>query len=423
MPRRSYRLLISLLVLSVSSAVAQAEQPPYPRTMLIVAHQDDDIPMLSPDLEQRVKSGTPMQTVYLTNGNAGLSCADYTRGREQGVKEVHALLAGVSNRWKDEERTINGKLLRFSTLVGTEHVLIFFGFPNAPEENTSLEYLWRERGARLSSMALDGRSRVDSYSAEELKQTLHALMVELAPEEVLMLDASQRQPEFYPFEHTDHVHSALFGLAALSRYGKARSFSMYRTYNIQLEPKNLTAEQIAHREDLFKLYATHDKKICEQKKVELCGERTRCFPIGIFLPFYARLYKIEQLTRRDSAIRTQFARCLHVSDGGVRVDMRRCRAGDAAQRWSLAGDGLVRHLASGRCLTAARPGLGSKLTTAVCRDEPLQHFFMTSAGQLRGPDASCVRSGLRAPVLTTCRLRSMRQAGFRLEDEPSNAAP
>lgn len=416
------RLLVLLAIL-LSCSLALADEAPGPRTMIIVAHQDDDIPIMYPDLAAHVNPRTPMQTVYLTNGNAGLRCGDYTRGREQGVKQIHAQLVGVDDVWSDEERTVNGKLLRVSTLRGTQHQLVFFGFANSPEEKTSLEYLWSEPEARISTMDIDGRSHVDSYSADELVETLRALMVAGKVEDVRMLDATQRKPEFYPFDHTDHVHSALFGFAALERYGESKSFTMYRGYNIQFEPKNLAKDVIEKREKLFKAYAEHDKKICPMGKVELCGEKTRCFPLGMFLPFQARRYTITQLIHDDTPIRTQFARCLDVQadDAALRVQTVRCDDASKTQRWALEANGTVRHLARGQCLTAKEPKLGSGLTLAPCKHEPAQRFYMTSQGQLRGPDASCVRSGLRDPELQACGLR-MRQAGWRLLDERSTRA-
>jgi LmbE family N-acetylglucosaminyl deacetylase len=397
--------------------LAPRAQADAPRTMLVVAHQDDDLLMLYPDLQDRLDARTPFATVYLTNGNAGLPCPEYTHGREAGVREVHAALVGVANQWTHEERVIQGKLLRVSTLVGTRHTLWFFGFPNSPEPNTSLEYLWTEPEARLRSMALDGRSRTDRYSAEELIETLSALMHELQPEDVRLLDGSRRQPEFYPFEHTDHVHSALFGLAALQRYGRATHFNMYRAYNIQLENKNLSKDVVAKREALFRQYARHDQKICDTRKTEICGKSTRCFPLDVFLPFMARRYTIETVTHSDVRVRTRIGRCLSAdtgTSGRVRVETARCARDDPAQRWSLEPSGQLRQRASGRCVASEQNKLGSKLVLTECKGELRQRFYLNDHGQLRGPNASCVRAGLRDPQLEACGMR-LRQTGWRID--------
>lgn len=389
-----------------------------PSTLLVVAHQDDDLLMLYPDLQDRLNPHTPVATVYLTNGNAGLACPAYTRGRELGIRAVHAALVGVADQWKDEERVVNGKLLRVSSLVGTQHTLWFVGLPNSPAPRTSLEYLWTERDAQLDSMDVDGRSRVDHYTAEQLTETLSALMHSLKVEDVRLLDASRRQPELYPFEHTDHVHSALFGLAALLRYGEAKRFNMYRSYNIQLEKKNLPRETIAKREALFRQYAQYDQKICETRKTEICGESTRCFPLGLFLPFMARRYTIENVSHTDAKLRTRLGRCLSANANdaeGARITTPRCKDEDAAQRWSLGPTGQLRQLASGRCVAAEQEKLGSKLVLVTCENEHRQRFFLNDHGQLRGPNASCVSAGLSGePELEPCGL-SLRQTGWRID--------
>jgi LmbE family N-acetylglucosaminyl deacetylase len=410
--------VLALLGTLFAASLVQADAAA-PSTMIVVAHQDDDLLMLYPDLHDRLDARTPMATVYLTNGNAGLPCREYTRGRELGIRAVHAALVGVANEWTDSERLVRGKLLRVSTLVGTQHTLWFFGFPNSPEPKSSLEYLWSEPEAHLSSMVIDGRSHADAYSAEELIETLAALMAELAPEDIRTLDASGRQPEFYPFEHTDHVHGALFSLAALQRYGRAQRFSMYRTYNIQLEKKNLPREIIAKREALFRQYAQHDQKICETGTTDVCGQSTPCFPLGLFLPFMARRYTIEQITRADTRVRTRIGRCLTTAaneSGAVRVTTARCRRDAPEQRWSVGERGQLRQHSTGRCVAAEAPKLETELVLRECSDELAQRFYLMSEGQLRGPNASCVDAGLGDPELQACG-RRLRQTGWRVDRE------
>jgi GlcNAc-PI de-N-acetylase len=135
----------------------------YPRKNLyIVAHQDDDLGLMSPDLINRVRSGEPVRTLYLTSGDAGLDCNDYVREREEGVKQAYAQMAGVASEWDVSEIEVLGKLLRKLELRGSQVSLLFLGLHNGGYNvafQPDLEMLWSGGRPLISSRTLDGRSR------------------------------------------------------------------------------------------------------------------------------------------------------------------------------------------------------------------------------------------------------------------------
>src|SRR5437764_3782545 len=59
------------------------------RTLNIVAHCDDDLLFLSPDLLHAIQSGRTVATIFLSAGDGGLSAA-YWRGREAGARAAYA---------------------------------------------------------------------------------------------------------------------------------------------------------------------------------------------------------------------------------------------------------------------------------------------------------------------------------------------
>src|SRR4051812_1146650 len=74
---------------AVRPGIARAVSPPTAgacgsgTTLVIVAHEDDDLLFLSPDLVGDVKSDRCVHAVFLTAGDAG-STAAYWAGRELG---------------------------------------------------------------------------------------------------------------------------------------------------------------------------------------------------------------------------------------------------------------------------------------------------------------------------------------------------
>src|SRR3712207_5219086 len=85
----------------------------------VVAHQDDDILFLNPDLSNSLAAGRPNTTVYLTAGEAnvpggsgrpgdptfaecqggGLDREDYARCRQLGARAAYARMTGVADEW------------------------------------------------------------------------------------------------------------------------------------------------------------------------------------------------------------------------------------------------------------------------------------------------------------------------------------
>src|SRR6185312_9835461 len=88
----------------------------------IVAHSDDDLLFMNPDLSNTIRAGRPTTTVYLTAGEAryakgsehqpaldraicraasGLSREQYVACRQDGVREAYSMMAGASAKdWK-----------------------------------------------------------------------------------------------------------------------------------------------------------------------------------------------------------------------------------------------------------------------------------------------------------------------------------
>ncbi len=101
---KTSRLTLSLLVVCLLSPSALNGQI---GTMQIVAHQDDDILFMNPDLRNSVQAGVPSTTVYVTAGEAsGGSCDEhlncvqtreqFSASRQEGARAGYATMMNVS---------------------------------------------------------------------------------------------------------------------------------------------------------------------------------------------------------------------------------------------------------------------------------------------------------------------------------------
>ncbi|NUR89231.1 MAG: hypothetical protein HOY71_34545, partial [Nonomuraea sp.] len=105
---------------------------PGERFVQVVAHPDDDLLFMAPDLYGAVLAGEPTVTVYLTAGE-GLAGVDdahdphrYVFDRQEGLRAAYAYLAGVPNLWRGATLVEGGVRLRMETLVERPTVRLVF---------------------------------------------------------------------------------------------------------------------------------------------------------------------------------------------------------------------------------------------------------------------------------------------------------
>ncbi|WP_110004576.1 PIG-L family deacetylase [Geodermatophilus normandii] len=81
----------------------------------VVAHSDDDLFFLNPDVLRAVKTGACVSSVYATSGDGGLG-STYARNRESGIRAAYAQMAGVANTWTTSTTTVAGNRVTTGTL-------------------------------------------------------------------------------------------------------------------------------------------------------------------------------------------------------------------------------------------------------------------------------------------------------------------
>ncbi|MDB4989579.1 MAG: hypothetical protein JWN04_4757 [Myxococcaceae bacterium] len=400
---------------AVDAAPAKQDAgPPAPvvkqsRTLQFVAHEDDDLGLMSPDLLGNVQRGDPLRTVYLTSGDAGFTCNEYTMSRERGVRAAYALMAGVADAWDESEQLVRGKQVRVLSLHNTNVSLVFMGLHNGGYGESvapDLEALWAGKVTQISTRPYDGRSHVDTYTRTELTDVLLQLTTDFAATRVNTLDSSRLLPMIWPFDHSDHVHSALFALAALLRYDAPHTIGMYRAYNSQFELSNVSSEDAATKLAVFQTYLSHDPKVCPGGNVKICGADVPCDLSELYVGYEDRQYRTAVYANLSGLLRGPASQCLQglVHGDSSTVTLTTCAPKDDSQRFRLPGDSTVRHVESGLCLDASPGTRGSKVELKPCDQTLNQRFVLTTQAQLRGPDSTCVQGDGTTLSLQECAL-------------------
>ncbi len=261
------RAVMAVVVLALVPVVAVAADPapcPGGTTLHVVAHQDDDLLFLSPDLHTALQEWGCSWTVVLTAGDAGAGAAYWT-SRELGIQAAYADLLGVPDVWDTTTAQLANHPVLTRTLRARPTVTV--AFLRLPDGNMtgagfaatgwqSLSKLWA--GGIASMTPVDGGPPV---SRSGLIAILAALIEQTGADLVRTQDLAADEDGFY--DHRDHVDTARFVAAAAQATSREVTLVAYRDYGISSLPANLTPTQVAAKQRSFLVYAAFDPLACQ----------------------------------------------------------------------------------------------------------------------------------------------------------------
>ncbi|UNO44116.1 PIG-L family deacetylase [Streptomyces sp. MST-110588] len=287
----------------------------------IIAHADDSLYFMNPDLEQSVRGGARTVTVCLTGGESdGRNAAKgpgfrdtpvdrpgFVRARMNGLRAAHAEMATAhrDSPWDVEAVSfLPGFQVEVQTLrAAPRHQLIFMELIEARHlarpRPTSLRGLWLGAAETLPTLRPAGTPVRQSYAytRDQVIETLIAILDRVRPTVVRTLDPNAvhapREPlpspdprlrgPFY-YDHQDHTTSAYFAQAALAGYwGRARAgrggtvrhvpavVENYLGYEVGVLPNNLDIRTARRKGDLLSVYGWADHRACADPAG--CGDR------------------------------------------------------------------------------------------------------------------------------------------------------
>ncbi|MFE2128145.1 PIG-L family deacetylase [Streptomyces amritsarensis] len=215
------------------------------RVVQIVAHPDDDLYFMNPDLRYSLSAGHPVASVYLTAGEAdGVNATAakgattrpdkpaYAEARQNGIRAAYAKMA-TGDRTSAWQRTVvptkGGGHAEVDVLVAKPQVNLVWlqlreaghGYADVPE---SLHGLWDGKVSRLGSMLSSGTpvKQRFAYSKDQVVQTLVGIMEQYRPTTVRFQDPTPgRYPDTKQYtDHQDHFYGARFVQLAAAAYAK-----------------------------------------------------------------------------------------------------------------------------------------------------------------------------------------------------------
>ncbi|WP_436522516.1 DUF7402 domain-containing protein [Actinoplanes sp. HUAS TT8] len=225
-------------------------------TMAVVAHEDDDLLFVNPEISDDIVGGRCVTTLYVTSGDAARG-RDYWRGREEGEMAAYARMAARPSRWTEDTLIISGHPIHRSRLDGVPVTLLFLRLPDRvggwPDQ--TLQLLWLDPLTRIPTLD-DG----PAYTRTSLLAVLGSVLAGYRPRIIRTLDF---RGAYGDGDHDDHHTVAYFVWAAQQHYRTPHRTVGHLGYPISREPANLNATQYGTKLGYFLTYAPHDRVVCQ----------------------------------------------------------------------------------------------------------------------------------------------------------------
>lgn len=248
------------------------------RQVQVVAHPDDDILFMNPDLAAGIRNGQLTLSIYLTGGESDdPNPAAYASRRQDGTRAAYARMAGVADDWIRQTLPVGrNRFVEVDRLASRPEVQV--AFLNLPDNNNpaaaggkhALDRLWQDRMGLVQIQTLVPAAGVvrDSYTYGhgDVIDVLEALFEGFYPSVIRTQDPqpdARYQSEWVGFhDHPDHVIAARFTWEATQRYlshpGMHAFLLNYRDYNVAEFPVNLSVQDQRAKRDYFATYVQHD---------------------------------------------------------------------------------------------------------------------------------------------------------------------
>ena len=272
----------------------------------IVAHQDDDVQFMNPDLAVALAAGVPTTTVYLTAGEA-MGAFDHSRSRTQfasdrqdAARAAYGQMLGVAGAWNRQAVTLpGGQVAELATPPGVDHVRLWFlNLPDGDDTAAVPDIAGVPRGMALSALLLGQRSDVPTIvpdtgpvtaSYRHTKQSLLAALTGfldeyqptvLRAQDPMFAEQRWRGATDVGGDHPDHIAAGRWADLALQQYLAAKPASPPPTASQAPRPQpsrlsvvnyvgygmtglapNLSAPQIKAKTATFQAYYAHDANL------------------------------------------------------------------------------------------------------------------------------------------------------------------
>ncbi len=261
----------------------------------VIAHQDDDLLFMNPDVQTNLDQGDCIRTVYLTAGDSGQE-KFYWLGREQGSKAAYDAMLKNTAGWIEKPLFIKpGTQVSVAGIENSSRVsLIFFKLPDGNLEGQGFHYgnsssLHKLYTGRITSISTV--DRLGSFTKDELVSALADIIESVKPD-VIRTQSTENAESIH--DHSDHKTTGRFVVLAnelVRTRNSGQSYApivdFYQGYPIRNLPSNVVGEQLDRKISVFETYGAFDDAVCRPSS-------SNCWKRSNYSQYISRQYKAAQ---------------------------------------------------------------------------------------------------------------------------------
>ena len=396
--------------------------------LFVVAHEDDDLLFMNPEILGSIRRGDRVVVLYTTAGELGERGNDqYWIDRERGELDAYAEMAGaaalgayvappaIADGWNPSTTTLGGMLATEYDLASAPVSLVFLHLGDAQEQclwdqttgcstdtpgRDTLPYVAATEACAGSGISpacpTPATLPVQHVTRDALVAAIAGAIARFGIDSIDALDGTRLhfdavgEPTRKGWtDHPDHYYSALFAIAAVAAAQPASprrlALGLHRGYPVARARPNISPRAACAKSDAFARYAMFDDRIVHHPTPRGFRGCLDCDVAGAY-----KLHDSESWERRAYAARTLPPGSGALAVGGTCLD---AAAGvvfaepcDGAPTWTATDrDQLA---ISGSCLASAGPGPVALAPCDPARADEVVLVF--DNGQLRTSDAGCL---------------------------------
>jgi hypothetical protein len=328
--------------------------------LMIVAHLDDDMIFMQPELVDALAHGS-VTTVYVLSGDP----VHGTRGAERSfaaARTAYEHAAGAED-WDCGYISIADLPARHCRLIARPVSMITLGVPDGGRRDERRESLLHLVEGAVPSLALQA-PLPGQITRDALVDELAEVITATAPRELHTLDIAATHGD----DHPGHMITASFALWASAKAAFAGTLVSHRGYNVAREPVSLSEADYARAKPMVGYF-------------EACYRG--CGPCGSECPTLDKSH--------DEWLRRQYSTRSRVPAPGRLASVERpgsCLAAAPSGALGLAGCtsdqalqlGDDNHLHAGALCAASPAEAAGRVTLVACADDPAQYWRLDEEG-------------------------------------------
>ncbi len=328
-------------------------------TMFLIAHYDDDMIFMQPELLDALHAGS-MMTVYVTSGDQVYGDA-HSDELFHAARIAYSSVTGAAD-WDCGYIQLANAPAHHCRSESTGVSVIALDLPEGGREGQFHDSLLHHVEGDVRELPIlgpiGGHTNVDAI-ADELSQ----LVAATAPAEIHALDVAATHGR----DHMSHLFASSFGLWGAARAGYAGAWRWHRGYNVSDDPPTLPDDEFAPAAVLLGYY-----EAC-YFHCGACG--TSCKTLDASHDTWLhRQYSADRVTAGSGALATADGSACFAATAGGSLVLGDCARGDVL-RLDPAGHLVAREL----CAQSAHD---ATVTHVPCTDTAAQYWVLDSEGHL-----------------------------------------